>query len=139
MKAGPLGQAPVIPRAASSARAFYFIGNSFYANAGLGLRTYKYNVSLSSVTPGGGDIKESIATSNLGIDAGIGNRWQWSGFWLGVDWAGYFAPITKMGDDKVTSSAATDPQDVKDAQTNMNSLASAGTPHLLRVSLGWAF
>jgi hypothetical protein len=121
-----------------TARAFYYFGNSFYVNAGLGLRTYKVDVSLENAVVGAGDVKESVSTSNLGLDVGIGNRWQWSGFWLGVDWAGYFLPVTKSGDDKVNVSGA-NPDDVKSAQNDMNSLASAGTPHLLRLSLGWAF
>jgi hypothetical protein len=123
-------------------KAMYFFGNSFYATAGLGQRKIDFTFTLDAASASSGlatgKLKADASVANFGLDFGLGNRWQWSGFWLGVEWGGYFAPLAKSGDSKINVPGA-EAKDVKDAQDSLDKLGKTGNPELLRLQLGWAF
>lgn len=120
-------------------RALWFIGNSFYADFGVGQRSIAFDFSLDAAAVGAGKYKVGASVANFGLDIGIGNRWQWDGFWLGTEWVGYFLPLAKSGDSTITAPAGADPADVKSAQDSLDSLGKTGNPQFLRLQLGWAF
>lgn len=75
----------------------YFSGNTFYLTAGVGERKLEYE-SLSFLDrPGSaksGRLRD-VSYSDNGFELGIGNRWQWDYFTLGVQWLGVY---TKFSD-----------------------------------------
>lgn len=128
----------------TSLLARYFLGNSFYANVGLGQRHVEAAFGMKSKLVDVGVEGEITATTPI-LLLGIGNQWQWdSGFTLGVEWLGYAAALgaSSSGDLKVTGSAP-ETDDLakmrKDAKDAADAIAKTGSPRLLVLGLGWAF
>ena len=84
------------------------------------------------------NLEVSTEANSLGLEFGIGNRWQWEGFTLGVTWLGYFNPLSASSSkdipaETVGSTAANDLDDALD------SLGETPNMQLFRISAGWAF
>ena len=120
----------------------YYFGNSLYVGFGAARRAIDFAFTLDQAmpsSPSDSGYKVAASVANIGADIGIGNRWQWSNVWFGIEWLGYFAPVTKSGATEVLAPAGSAPKDVQDAQKNFDAIAKTGNPQLLRVALGVAF
>jgi hypothetical protein len=113
-----------------------FLTNSFYADAGLGYE--RFAVSYDVFLAGQKDFKKLHGVaSNVGVEAHIGNQWQWKVFSLGCDWVGYFAALSKSF--KGPHDTAVDQADQKDREGTAKANLNAGSAHALRLYLGGAF
>jgi hypothetical protein len=74
-----------------------FFGNSFYATGGFGQRTLTYDdlklkkISIDLFTPKG---TRAVSYTDLGINLGVGNRWQWKYFSIGAEWVGVYVKLS---------------------------------------------
>ena len=68
----------------TEARTKWFLGNSFYINAGVGQKKLDINLDF---------LKSPSQLLASGLSYGIGNRWQWETFSIGCDWVGAFRPL----------------------------------------------
>ncbi len=129
--------------------ALYFIGNSFYARAGLGQRTIAADIDLKHRQIDYG-IAGTIEANSMVFLLGIGNQWQFdSGFTIGAEWAGYSQPMSSSSSSSLKSTGAAaagtdaDKADLdklkKDFEDTAESLGESGSTRLLILSLGWAF
>ncbi|MBQ49266.1 MAG: hypothetical protein CMP10_17950 [Zetaproteobacteria bacterium] len=100
----------------------WFPGNSMYLHGGLGQRSLKLDIDLGSAE-----------LSSLGLDIRLGNRWQWGGFTLGIDWLGYFLPISSSA-----STSAAIPDNNKDLQ-DAEAIGQVAHLQLFRLGFGWSF
>lgn len=131
-----------------------YLGNSFYANAGLGYRV----VSDETTDKASKMIKVERKGRSIGIDTSIGNRWQFGALSVGCDWIGFFHPLqntrtehfqfTGLRGSHLNHGSGSDhsgghrPQGGKTFdrhQTDWDRLSKHGTLQLLRLSLGYAF
>jgi hypothetical protein len=119
------------------AKANYFFGVTLYTDGGI---TYEnFDVKYSVYKVGQSLERQSLGAnvSNVGINAHIGNQWQWPGFTIGCDWIGYFASLSTSS--KFNSAADLDLSD-KDKQEKAVKTAMGGSSlHLARLYMGWAF
>lgn len=122
----------------ATARAKYFFANSFYAQAGLGMRSLDLQDTGDAIFATGKDESTKFHATSLVGEVGIGNRWQWSGFTMGCDWVGYVQPVAQLGEsesfgsDVSEESKAADRQDYEEARKKGNTM-------LVRFALGWSF
>jgi len=120
------------------ARAKWFWGNSAFINLGLSQRSFNFDSKLPSTTAGVPDVAVNAEAKSLGLDFGLGNRWQWDYFTLGCDWIGYFAPISSSG-----SSAINIPGVETKEQDELNDLlkklGETASFSVLRLYLGISF
>lgn len=71
-----------------------FLGNSFFINGGIGRRTLRYaGPSLSDFFLDKNDF--GFTYTDMGVNAGLGNRWQWENFTIGAQWIGVYVPVTQ--------------------------------------------
>lgn len=117
-------------------KAKYFFGNSFYVDGGLANESFKINYPVF-VSSSAGDKDLSASVSNLGAVFHIGNQWQWSGFTMGVDWAGYFASLSSKSSFSTDSSV--DAADKKKEENDIDTVYGSGSIHAVRYYLGWTF
>lgn len=115
----------------------HFFTNSFYMDGGLGLESYE--ITYDVYTNGGSTIVKTLngTASNIGAEIHIGNQWQWTGFTIGCDWAGYFMALSKS----FTGGAAdgVDADNKADQESMVQGNLNAGSAHLVRLYVGWAF
>lgn len=113
-----------------------YMGNSFNFTFGAVLNDLSARLGNDFVSQS----NAHIGIQNIGITAGMGNRWQWkSGFTFGVDWVkGNMPVVTTSVDDKVLDSLASKTQrnDIKKVISAFNHLP---TFVLLGVNLGYSF
>ena len=71
-----------------------FLGNSFFVNGGFGRRTLRYaGLRFSDVFLDKNDF--GFTYTDMGVNAGLGNRWQWENFTIGAQWIGVYVPVTQ--------------------------------------------
>lgn len=83
-----------------------FLGNTFYGKGSLSHSKIDYHYSSTGSWLGtSGDTDRRLEGTMIAGSFVIGNQWQWSGFTLGCDWAGFSIPITSnVTRDQVTGS-----------------------------------
>lgn len=111
------------------ARSKKFWGNSFYTSHGLGYRTAKLDVKVLGESA-------SATISSLGLDLGIGNRWQWDRFSIGIDWYDLFIPFIFTGDTSAKGSLGEAMKTEMDK--NLDSIGKAKHGYIFRLSLGFS-
>lgn len=120
-----------------------FWSNSFYTNLGVAQRTLGYSFLISEVDSNGNFTarnQEFLANNSaFGVDFSIGNRWQWNTFSLGCDWVGFFLPVAVTGETTIQANSSYDPQDIEDANKDMDRFSKRGTIQFLRFYLGVSF
>jgi hypothetical protein len=120
-----------------------FWGNSFYTNLGVAQRTLGYSFLISEIDNNGNFTtrsREFLANNSaFGVDFSIGNRWQWGTFSLGCDWVGIFLPVAVTGETTVEANSSYDPQDIEEANRDMDRFSETGTAQFLRFYLGVSF
>ena len=118
----------------------YFFGNSFYTELHLGQRSLDFSTksSISSTTD-----TISMTVNSVSIYAGlsIGNQWSFdSGFTIGVDWLGFFAPLSSSSSSQTETEGT-----ISLAQESLSETVEDGAqliakaPHssAFILSLGW--
>ncbi len=91
---------PNVPRSDSvSFGVRQFVTPTFYVKGGIRYRRLRTEEYLFDSEPDGYD--EFIEQSDLGLDFALGNRWQWGGFTLGVEWFGLYRPLKTLDADQV--------------------------------------
>ncbi|MCX6130217.1 MAG: hypothetical protein NTX25_14285 [Proteobacteria bacterium] len=84
----------------------YFVGNSFYISAGPG---YSKSVANKNESVYGSTLSDDykshteILLDDMGLEASIGNQWQWNHFTLGVDWVGNYLPLSQLNYQKTVT------------------------------------
>lgn len=73
--------------------ASYFMGKTFFATAGIGVRSIGISYPWDDVADLNG-AKASFYVSRPGIQFGIGNRWEWTYSSLVIDWLDFFVPFS---------------------------------------------
>jgi hypothetical protein len=120
-----------------------FFGNSFYANFGLTSRSMGGETKVKSILTTEEDVDVKYSVSSVGLDVGIGNRWQWEYFSLGCDWVGYFMPISKGDvDDDIPEARRNDPEyqeSHRKTREDFKDLGESPNLYLLRFYLGASF
>lgn len=117
-------------------KAKYFIGNSFYVDGGIAQESWKVDYPVSDAA-GGTSSTLSGSVNNMGMVFHIGNQWQWSGFTLGCDWAGYFLSLSSKS--SFSSSSTADPADKEKEEDDVEATMGTGSAHVTRLYLGWSF
>lgn len=119
----------------------FFLGNSFFVQAGLGTRQFTVDASLSdSVTSASLDM--STESNSTVASVSIGNTWSWdSGFSLGAEWIGATIPISSDSSYSVSSTVTGDSFDelVNDTKDLSEALGETVGPMLLVLNIGFAF
>lgn len=128
-----------------SARLKYFIGNSFYVNFGAAYRELDLVINEWLFS----DRRLERSVHHTGAEISMGNSWQFPGFTIGCDWAGYFLPINKTKDSRQESGSLISlfggerevDEDDEDFATEKrwNSYAKRGTWQAVRLNIGWSF
>ncbi len=119
-----------------TARAKWFLGNSFYINTGAGVRDISFDSSYSMLGLASESKSIRASTSAIGLDVGLGNQWQWDTFTMGCDWIGYFQPVSVSNRDGDSTGLS---------QSDLNSFKSSTSMgeeshlSLLRFYLGASF
>lgn len=75
-----------------SAHAKFFFGNSFYANVGLGVQ-YLKRLEIRSHPDDAVEKTYTAHSVSVGQEVVVGQRWQWSFFFVGIDWLGLYFPF----------------------------------------------
>src|SRR5690606_28780744 len=119
------------------ARAKFFVGNSFYLTGGAGQRTFTFTSELTPLD-GGPEFSAEAKATTLGATFAIGNQWQWDYFTLGLDWIGYFLPISQSGDSEVVFPGVVE-DDLKELNDSLEELGKTPNLQVLRIYLGIAF
>jgi len=91
---------PNVPRSDSvSFGVRQFVTPTFYVKGGVRYRRLRTEEYLFDSEPDGYD--EFIEQSDIGLDMALGNRWQWGGFTLGVEWFGVYRPLKTLDANQV--------------------------------------
>ena len=116
-----------------------YSGNSFHTSFGLIYSELEARLGSDFLDDMGNEIKSSFEVENLGLTAGLGNRWQWAnGFTFGVDWARINIPVIETAvNDKVLK--AIDKGDSGDVKKVIRTFNRIPTFVLLGVNLGFTF
>ena len=124
-------------KALMEAKAKYFLGETFYVDGGLAHESWdvKYSVLKSGTLLETSSLSGKVA--NTGIDLHIGNQWQWDGFTLGCDWAGYFLNLSTST--SYGSGSGLDEEDQKSEEAKVKKSLGGSSAHLLRFYIGWSF
>ena len=77
-------------------KAKYFLGNSFYLDAGGAYESWDIDYSTAYIDSSNQfqDVSSTGKIVNSGVSFHLGNQWQWSGFTMGCDWIGYFYALS---------------------------------------------
>ena len=118
-------------------QAKYFFGNSFYVNGGLAHESWTVKYPVDIDVNGATTSTLTGSVGNTGLSLHIGNQWQWSGFTMGCDWAGYFLSLSSSSSFKSDSSV--DATNKKKEEDDVKTLVGGNSAHLLRLYAGWAF
>ncbi len=116
-----------------------YSGNSFHTSFGLSYSEFQARLGSDFLDDMGNEIRSSFEVENLGVTAGLGNRWQWeNGFTFGIDWARINIPIfeTAVSDKVLKQIDKGDSGDVKKVIRTFNRIP---TFVLLGVNLGFTF
>ncbi len=118
-------------------KAKYFFGDTFYTDGGI---TYEnFDVKYSVLKSGQSIDRENLSgnISNLGLNAHIGNQWQWPGFTIGCDWIGYFLSVSSSS--KFSSAENLDASHQVNQENSIKTAMGGSSLHLARLYMGWAF
>lgn len=117
-----------------------YLGNSFHFTFGAVLSDFKARLGSDFLDDMGNEIRSDFKVENIGITAGMGNRWQWqNGVTVGIDWFRMNMPLfeTELDDNVLKSIPGGEDQDeVKKVIRVLNRLPSFV---LLGVNLGYTF
>jgi hypothetical protein len=123
----------------------YFLGNSFYVNAGASYRELDLVINEWLFS----DRRLARSMHHAGGEISFGNSWQFATFTIGCDWGGYFFPLKKTKDTRSTSGStrpifgtradAADDDDDFSSEQRWEDYASSGTWQAVRFHLGWSF
>lgn len=115
----------------------HFLTNTFYVDGGLGIEQYKVTYDVKQTGSLTTYKTLSGTASNFGGEVHVGNQWQWEGFSLGCDWAGYFFALSKSF--SAGSADGVDATDKASQESMLKGIVNAGSAHLVRLYAGWAF
>jgi hypothetical protein len=116
-----------------------YVSNSFHFTFGFVLSDFSAEVGNEIINSFGAGITSSFSAQNLGITAGVANRWQWkNGLTLGVDWIRLNVPVVELGvrDDILDDITGSDREDIKDVISTFNKIP---TFVLFGLTLGYSF
>lgn len=117
-----------------------YLSNSFHFTFGAVLSDFKARLGSDFLDDMGNEIRSDFEVENIGITAGMGNRWQWqNGVTVGIDWFRMNMPLfeTELDDNVLKSIPGGEDQDeVKKVIRVLNRLPSFV---LLGVNLGYTF
>jgi hypothetical protein len=93
----------------------YFMGNSFYIDAGLSANITEFTVKNIGYTSEKGfyEYRQHEKWQHGGLDLAIGNQWQWEHFTLGTDWIGIYQPLTQKQVEYENTAVGDDVQNIK--------------------------
>jgi hypothetical protein len=117
-----------------------YVGNSFHFTSGAVYSAFKAGLGSDFLDDLGNELNSEFSADNLGVTAGLGNRWQWdNGITLGVDWLRLNVPVleTRVEDNVLDDvPGARDREDVKDVIRTFNRIP---TFVILGLNLGYTF
>ncbi|MBP9707339.1 MAG: hypothetical protein KBD78_06810 [Oligoflexales bacterium] len=121
------------------AKARYFFGNSFYVSGGLGTESFAVDYPVVTQLDEAGLVSKQFSAdvNSFGINTHIGNQWQWEGFMIGVDWLGYYLPLSKSSSFKADSDVSAEAKKIE--EDDIKSTYESASLHLTRFYMGWAF
>ncbi len=124
----------------STLQARYYVSNSFHFSFGGVYSRFSAKLGNDYLDTLGNKISTGFSAENLGVTAGLGNRWQWSnGITFGVDWIRINYPLvtTKIDDNSLNDVAdSADRNDLKDSLKTFNRIP---TFVLFGLNLGYSF
>jgi len=120
-----------------------YFTDSFYANAGLAYR----DVADRTTDEVSEHFHIQRRGRSAGVDLSIGNRWQYDAVTVGIDWLGFFHPLTVSRNEEfvahrggfAAAGEGGDPGQHGGAQGHGDRLSKHGTFEALRMSLGVSF
>lgn len=116
-----------------------YVSNSFHFTFGLVMSDFQAEVGNEIIDSFGAGISSSFSAQNLGVTAGVANRWQWkNGVTLGVDWIRLNVPVVELSvrDDILDDITGSDREDIKDVISTFNKIP---TFVLFGLNLGYSF
>ena len=129
-----------ISESRSTLQARYYVSNSFHFSFGGVYSRFHAKLGNDYLDTLGNKISTGFSAENIGVTAGLGNRWQWSnGITFGVDWIRLNYPVilSKIDDDALNDVAdSADRGDLKDSIKTFNRLP---TFVLFGLNLGYSF
>lgn len=81
----------------------------------------------------------SATADRTALDLSIGNRWSFRYFTIGCDWAGFLLPLRKGEISSQTVGTPEEPNDLKDAKSDMEDFVNQTDLQLLRLHIGVTF
>jgi hypothetical protein len=114
-----------------------FIGNSFYAAAGLGIERWTINYHVSKKGSETEDVTLVASNTNIGPTIHVGNQWTWKYVSVGVDWAGYLKSLSTSFTAGDSDDAETD--DKESAEKYIRGMTYGSSLHVVRVYVGTMF
>lgn len=123
------------------AQARYFVGNSFFVDGGLGVRTFASRFAFEQEEAG--SFAVTTKATSIVAQVGIGNLWSFdNGLLIGAEWIGYNQPISSsFSASSETEGAVTD--SIEDVQALAKELAQftaeTGAAMALFFNVGYAF
>ena len=116
-------------------RVDFFPGNSFFISAGAAYDSYQ-GTSEGIFVDSKGTWEGSY--SQLELETGIGNRWQFdSGFTIGATWGGYSQGVFKISQSSSSSGMAGDQHSFNDK--DLEEQAKERSFHFAKFNIGWSF
>ena len=120
----------------------YYLGNSFFLNGGLGMRTFKSEFRLEDKL-GTGVLESSTSAQSVIVQFGLGNIWRFqNGIVLGAEWLGYTQPLSSSFSSSTEAEGAATPTlegTSEDAEDLAKFTAETGAFMGLVLSLGYSF
>ncbi|MCJ8276443.1 MAG: hypothetical protein HRT44_10505 [Bdellovibrionales bacterium] len=123
-------------------RTSYSKRNSFYLTYGLNYYQFKATLGsalLSTVTGSTVPNIDVLEISSLGGTFGIGNRWQFKNWVLGVNWVSIHVPLVILNSENAYTSNTTNQSDGQTVQDVMDVVERIPTFTAVRVQLGYSF
>ena len=137
-----------------SARAKWFLGNSFYLTGGAGYRdntVSERNVEYDDANRVSIPSVRAHTQEAITAELGIGNQWQFSGFTIGCDWVGLSQPVATLSSEVTVdgepesisliqdNSSAAKQEEAEKNRREMDTQVGSGSVQLVRFYLGWSF
>jgi hypothetical protein len=114
-----------------------FIGNSFYAAAGLGMENWTINYYVKKKGSDSEDVQIESTSTQMGVTIHVGNQWSWDYFSVGVDWAGYFYALSSSFSAAKSEDVESDAKEK--AEVDLRKTIYGGSAHAVRVHVGTFF
>jgi hypothetical protein len=126
-----------------------FFGNSFNLRAGLSYRNLRINynrrhVGLKTESQYGSYKTDhrvnTVATAaSIGPNFSIGNQWQMAKFLLGCDWFGFYLPVVKVGDEKLSNENNLTDEQRKEVEKDATAVNMWPAPRFVFLNVGASF